>query len=185
MQENPAQRGQFKSDDDHRYRPATTTTSLASKNKLEVVLFGYSNVFATAATFLASKREPEVVLFSCFNTSATTTSLASNQTRARGGFLGHSNASATTTTSLASQCELEVAYFGCFNTSATTTSSLTSKCELAADLWGVSTLEGILPVVSTTTGQCETYTPPRSKISLPFGVPGTAYNLAALFTTPQ
>jgi len=159
--ENPAQQGRFKSDDDHRYRPATTTTSLTSKNEPEVVLFGYSNMFATAATFLASKREPEVVLFSCFNTSATTTSLASNQTRARGGFFGCSNASATTTTSLAFQCEP------------------------AADLWGVSTLEGILPAVSTMTGRCETYTPPRSKFSLPFGVPGTAYNLAALFTTPQ
>ena len=165
--ENPAQRGRFKFDDDHRYRPATTT-SLASKNEPEVVLFGYSNMFATAATFLASKCEPEVVLFSCFNTSATTTSLTSNQMRAGGGFFGRSNASATTTTSLPSQRELEVAYFGCFDASATTTSSLASKCKPAADLWGVSTLEGILPTVSTTMGRCETYTPPRSKISLPF-----------------
>jgi len=42
-------------------------------------------------------------------------------------------------------------------------------------------LGGILPAVSTT-GQCETYTPPCSIV---FPASGTACNFVALFTTPQ
>jgi len=77
MQENPAQRGRFESDDDHTYHPATTTTSLTSKHEPEVVLFSCFNASATTTTSLASQRELEVVFFGCFNASTTTTSLAS------------------------------------------------------------------------------------------------------------
>jgi len=73
------------------------------------------------------------------NTSATTTSLASKQTRAGGGLFWL----------FQRICHRH---------------HLASKCEPEVDIWCVSTSGGILLAVSTTTGRCETYTPPRSNV---------------------
>jgi hypothetical protein len=58
--------------------------------------------------------------------------------------------------------------FNGFNATSTASTSLASKREPEVDFFGILTppppLEGILPAASTTTGQCETHTPPRSNV---------------------
>jgi hypothetical protein len=58
--------------------------------------------------------------------------------------------------------------FDDFNATATASTSLASKREPEVDFFGILTppppSEGILPAASTTTGRCETHTPPRSNV---------------------
>ena len=102
--------------------PAITTTSLASKHKLEVVIFNLPriqmwarggqfqcfNMNPTTTTSLALKCKPEVVHFSV---SMHYYHLPCFQMQAGGGWFRYFNVHPTTTTSLASKREPEVVHF--------------------------------------------------------------------------
>ena len=139
---------------------ATTTTSLTSKRKPEVVLFGSFNAFATTTTSLTSKCEPEVVFAfvsiylpwwpppSCPNTNwrwlfwffqhfCYDHHLPRIQTQAAGGSFWHFQHIC--------HCHLphvqkwaRDSFFGNFDASATSSTSLAFKRELEVVLFGFS-----------------------------------------------